>query len=151
MKEITPKKERHWLMRLVVIFIAWRAALWLVAYLAQKFTDFGQASHFRDAAESMANLWARWDAGWYWSVAEQGYHMAEGQATILARKIHLINSLDSKRVMLPTEAPSVFLIPISFVLTSAVKAARPIIPRQATSMEREEKIMKRFCSCFSLS
>ncbi len=51
----------------------------------------------------------------------------------------IMNSRESRRMMLGTVAPRVLRMPISLVRTSTVKEAKPKRPRQATMMARLEK------------
>ena len=68
------------------------------------------------------------------SVAPVDNEDAAGQEIMLAMKTSIINSETSIVIMPVTEAPRTFRIPISFVLCSTVKEAKPNNPRQATKM-----------------
>ena len=66
------------------LFAAWRLIIWLIAFLAKGrlgltndpayswSTDAGQG--WLDKIPSYLQYWARWDSGWYLSIAEKGYH-----------------------------------------------------------------------------
>src|SRR5579871_1005501 len=57
-------------------------------------------------------------------------HHANGKAISTATKTSFKKSLDNIIVILFTDAPTTFLMPISFCLFCAVKAASPNNPRQ---------------------
>ncbi len=62
-------------------------------------------------------------------------YQAMGDAISKAININTKKSLDSNRIIMGTEAPSTFLIPISFVLFTAASAANPNKPRHARKIE----------------
>lgn len=65
------------------LFIAWRTIIWLIAFIGQgRFAlnsdqaygwSANAAQDWIHQIPSFLRYWARWDSGWYISVAEQGY------------------------------------------------------------------------------
>lgn len=85
---VTAKKKSRidWreILSILGLFTAWRLIIWVIAFLAKGrldltsdpayswSTDTGQA--WLDKIPSYLQYWARWDSGWYLSIAEKGYH-----------------------------------------------------------------------------
>src|SRR3954467_15005723 len=87
---------RSWMFRDVVIpLVVSRVALMLVAWLAMnllnhvpgpKAWEIGRRGeitavqgHVSPTHYSLINMWSRWDAGWYYSIAKSGYKFAPDQ------------------------------------------------------------------------
>ena len=77
---------RHPAIRIAVFALAFRLASAVIGFLAnlllplhqrEPFTVYGQPSPFWDA-------FARWDSGWYWGIARNGYQYVEGGRSNLA-------------------------------------------------------------------
>ncbi len=75
------------------------------------------------------------------SIQSERKYQVSGRAMALATTSKIINSLISKKETAPTDAPSTFLIPISFDLRSAVNEINPKVPKQAMIMARTVKMV----------
>ena len=71
-------------------------------------------------------------------------HQAIGDAIRLERMTSFKKSFDNNPANSPPEAPKTFRMPISFVLLSAVYAARPNNPRHDMNMASRAKIAASF-------
>ncbi len=65
-------------------------------------------------------------------------HQAMGKATNAAIAMSFKKSIDNMPTILLTDAPSTFLIPISFVRFTTIKVANPNNPMQAIKMDKTE-------------
>ena len=68
---------------------------------------------------------------------------------MFAIKTHFKNSLEIRKTIVEIDAPKTFLIPISLILLSTVKAVKPKRPRHAMNiarMENDVNICPVFCS-----
>ena len=91
----------HWPVRdIMVPFFFSRAALIIVAWLGLHFLHvhlygpkwevgddgFGHhvTEHLSPTAYPLINMWSRWDAGWYLSIAQNGYSFAPGKQSNVA-------------------------------------------------------------------
>ncbi|MBU1178084.1 hypothetical protein KJ903_02590 [Patescibacteria group bacterium] len=85
--KVRVKKQRiNWreVLSILGLFTAWRLIIWLMAFLAKGrlgltndpayswSTDAGQT--WLEKIPSYLQYWARWDSGWYLSIAEKGYY-----------------------------------------------------------------------------
>ena len=78
-------KKINWreVLSILGLFLGWRLVIWLIAFLAKGrlsltsdpayawSTNAGQ--DWLDKIPSYLQYWARWDSGWYLSIAEKGY------------------------------------------------------------------------------
>lgn len=81
-----PKIKIDWkeIFSILGLFTAWRVIIWLVAFISQNRIDLNTdqayawsanaAQDWLDKIPSFLQYWARWDSGWYISVAQQGYY-----------------------------------------------------------------------------
>lgn len=69
-------------------------------------------------------------------------NQATGQAIKFAITMRMTISFESRPKMVGTDAPSTFLIPISFTRCKVLKVARPKRPRQAIKMANPENMVK---------
>src|SRR3979490_1213812 len=67
-----------------------------------------------------------------------------GKDNTVANRTSLIKSMESNETMLIREAPRTFLMPISFVLCTAVYDDNPIRPRQEMMMASTVKMLMIF-------
>jgi hypothetical protein len=91
----------HWLVRdILVPFLVSRTALIIVAWLGLHLLHvrldgtkwevgndgYGHAvaEHLSPNAHPFINMWARWDAGWYLAIAQQGYSFVPGKQSNVA-------------------------------------------------------------------
>ena len=72
-----------------------------------------------------------------------------GEAMTMAINTSNRKSLESKAVILTTDAPNTFRIPISLVRDSTVNVANPNSPKQAIKIAHSEAVVKIRLYCCS--
>ena len=91
----------------------------------------------------MSILYSKFSSQWYI------YHQAIGKAIRQEINTSCRKSFDSSETKLCTDAPSTFLIPISFIRCCVVKEAKPKRPRQEINIARIENIEAKLPISFS--
>jgi len=76
---ISPKKI---LKIILILFITWFIFLQIVAFVSINFLDLEQPHTWPEESLKSFLYWARWDSGWYASIATDGYYLQEGNSNI---------------------------------------------------------------------
>lgn len=76
----------HWLTRPLLAFIVTRLIVFLAAYLAEVAIPgiTGDGLYHANPNNVFLDVWARWDSGFYLSIAENGYNFELGQQSSVA-------------------------------------------------------------------
>jgi len=110
------KKKRIFLF-VFYLFIIWFIALQIMAFISLNFLDLEQP-HAWPAKQLKSFLyWARWDTGWYASIATKGYYLKEGNSNVAFFPLYpLLLKLPNSLFKLDVMWAGFFISIISFIV-----------------------------------